>query len=198
MVLATSNQDKIIEIRHLLQDLPVQIVALTDFSDVPQVVEDQATLEGNAVKKAQLISQFTGLPALADDTGLEVDCLKGAPGVLSARYAGEDASYSDNVAKLLLEMKSVPTEQRQARFRCVIALANGRSIETVEGSCEGLIANKPKGTGGFGYDPVFYVPEYGQTFAEMSLELKNQISHRGRALRKAKQYLVDQLQRNGA
>ena len=189
IVLATRNQDKVKEIQELLSGSKVSIVTLNEFPDAPEVVEDGKTLEENAIKKAKVVSEFTGMPAVADDTGLEVDYLNGEPGVFSSRYSGENATYADNVNKLLEELEGIPWQKRGARFRCVVAFHSNHVTKTVEGVCEGLIAEQPKGEDGFGYDPVFYVPEYECTFAEMSLELKNQISHRAKAFLKLKTLL---------
>ncbi len=190
LLLATNNRDKVDEIRHYFQGLNLEFKTAKDFPHIPAVVEDQPTLQGNAIKKAQTLAQFTGLLTLADDTGLEVDALGGAPGVFSSRFAGENASYAENVAKLLQDMEPVPDDQRTARFRCVIALVHGQIIETVEGICEGLILKSRQGNSGFGYDPVFYIPELGATFAQMSIADKNRISHRGRALAQARELLA--------
>ncbi|HPG40158.1 MAG TPA: XTP/dITP diphosphatase [bacterium] len=189
LLLATKNKDKITEISQLFANLPITLVTARDLTDLPRVEEDGDTLEANAIKKATEYSRATGLPAIADDTGLEVDALNGEPGVNSARYAGEHATYNDNVQKLLQAMQGVKPAARTARFKTVIAFVNGDVIETVTGQCEGVIIEYPSGGQGFGYDPVFYVPEYDRTFAEMDVELKNQISHRGRALVKIKDYL---------
>lgn len=191
LVLATTNKDKIREIKDVLRRLDVEILSLEDYPEIPPVVEGGHSFEENAVKKAQLVYQFTGLPSLADDSGLEVDYLGGAPGVLSSRFAGEGASYEDNNQKLLRLLKGVPKEKRTARFRCVLALASRDKTHIIEEKCEGLITDEPKGKNGFGYDPVFLVPELGKTFAEMGLDLKNKISHRGKALRKLKKILED-------
>lgn len=187
IVLATQNQDKIEELTSLFNDLDVKILSIDHLDHYPHVVEDQSTLEGNAIKKAVEFCQATGYPSLADDTGLEVDILQGEPGVFSARYAGENASYSENVDKLLLSLANVPCAQRSARFRTVAALAFGNSVETTEGICEGYILTARRGQGEFGYDPVFFIPEFNKTFAEMNLSEKNDISHRGIALRKMKE-----------
>lgn len=183
IVLATQNQDKVKEIYALLHDLDLEILTLEEFPEAPDVIEDGETLEDNALKKAREIAEYTKMSAVADDTGLEVDYLDGRPGVFSSRYAGENASYADNVKKLLTELKEVPWEKRGAQFRCAVALYNFANRETriVAGVCRGIIAEAPSGHQGFGYDPVFYVPEYHQTYAEMDLELKNKISHRARA-----------------
>lgn len=190
IVLATKNRDKIREIKEILADLPVEIKTSADFPGIPDVEEDGRTLQENAVKKAKQFHQFTGLPALADDTGLEVDALHGAPGVYSSRFAGEKATYEDNRKKLLHKMKTVPDENRGAQFRSVAAFVNGDHVFTTEGIVRGTITRKPAGSGGFGYDPIFFVPELGRTFAEISLKEKNNISHRGRALRKMKEKLA--------
>lgn len=184
LVLATRNEGKVREIREVLSGLDVELLTL---SDLPEVHEDGATFSENAKKKALKVAELTGLPALADDSGLEVDALGGSPGVRSARFAGDDDA---NNRKLLELLKGVPPERRTARFRCVLALAfpDGRAY-TVEGTCEGRIAEEPAGEGGFGYDPIFLVPERGLTFAQMTREEKNSISHRGRALRKLREVL---------
>lgn len=183
VVLATANSDKAREIVAALADLDLDLVPRPD--DVPEVDETGTTLEANARLKAEALCAATGLPALADDTGLEVDALGGAPGVHSARYAGEDASYADNVNRLIAEMLKAKRNARTARFRTVIVVAwpDGREL-VVDGTVEGVIADEPCGSRGFGYDPVF-VPAGGggRTFAEMELEEKQQLSHRGRALR---------------
>ncbi|MEW6247130.1 MAG: XTP/dITP diphosphatase [Nitrospirota bacterium] len=191
LVLATRNKDKGRELTALLADLGVVIRTLVEFPDAPEVIEDGETCEANAVKKAVAIARYTGLPAVADDTGLEVEALGGRPGVYAARYAGEDATYEDNWRKLLRELEGVPREKRWARFVTVAALAepNG-SVRTETGSLEGFIAEKPAGTEGFGYDPVFYVPELGKTLAELSSDEKNRISHRARAFAKVREILM--------
>src|SRR5581483_746801 len=191
LVLATRNKDKGRELAALLGDLGIVIKTLAEFPDAPEVIEDGETCEANAVKKAVAIAHYTGLPAVADDTGLEVEALGGRPGVYAARYAGEDATYEDNWRKLLRELEGVPREKRRARFVTVAALAepNG-SVRTATGLLEGFIAEKPAGTEGFGYDPVFCVPEPGKTLAELSPEEKNRISHRGRAFAKVREILI--------
>ena len=189
IVLATRNIDKVREIKEALRGLAIDILTLDSFPDVPEIVEDGMTIEQNALKKASVVQGITGGLVLADDTGLEVDFLNGKPGVFSSRFAGEHASYDDNVEKLLSLMKGVPAEKRAARFRCVIALVGECIEQTVEGVVEGLILAEKHGTEGFGYDPVFYVPASGKTFAEMSLDHKNRISHRGLALAKARTIL---------
>ncbi|OGC00493.1 non-canonical purine NTP pyrophosphatase, RdgB/HAM1 family [candidate division KSB1 bacterium RBG_16_48_16] len=186
LLLATRNADKVKEIREFLQHLRIQILSVNDINGLVDVEEDQPTLAGNAIKKATVLSQQAGLPALADDTGLEVEALGAGPGVMSSRFAGASATYDDNIQKLLRELEGIPERDRKARFRTVIAFAEKGKVETVEGVCEGVILTAKRGDGGFGYDPVFYVPERKKTFAEMSLKEKNEISHRGVALRKAR------------
>ena len=196
LVLATNNEDKIREIKHLLDDLPVTILTRDDFLEFPDIDETGKTLEENALLKASAIAEFCELPALADDSGLEVDALNGEPGVYSSRYAGEDATYSDNNRKLLEQLKGVPKEKRTARFRCVIAIdwADGAS-ETVEGVAEGYITEDILGHEGFGYDPVFFYPPEGKRFSEMTLEEKNLVSHRGKALQKVRNVIIERLNR---
>ncbi len=191
LVLATGNRDKVRELAHALLGLSLRVVAVGDLGTWPEVEETGATLAENAFLKVRAALARTGLPSMADDTGLEVDALGGAPGVYASRYAGEDATYADNVRKLLRAMEAVPEERRTARFRCVVALADPDGREAmVEGVCEGRIRFAPSGEGGFGYDPVFWVPEVGRTFAEMTLEQKSVYSHRGRAVRAAREVLA--------
>ena len=190
LVLATGNPNKQQELKALLEDTGLNILTLADFPGVPDIEEDGTTCQENAIKKAQGIAQFTKCWALADDTGLEVDALDGRPGVYAARYAGEQATYEDNCQKLLKELESIPSSQRSARFMTVIALADFLgNVETAEGELFGQITNTQQGTSGFGYDPVFFVPEVGKTLAEMSFDEKNRISHRAVAFRKAKEIL---------
>ena len=190
LVLATRNRHKVEELVALLGDLGVTIRTLDEFPDVPDVVEDGDTCEANAVKKARAIAEFTGLPAVADDTGLEVDALGGRPGVYAARYAGEHATYEDNCRKLLQELTGVPRERRTARFLTVaaIALPSGE-IRVVQGMLEGKIADEASGTLGFGYDPLFLIPELGKTLAQLSADEKNTVSHRAKAFTQAKDLL---------
>jgi XTP/dITP diphosphohydrolase len=183
LLLATRNSDKIIEIKNALAALPIQIIAADEIPGLPQIIEDQNSLEENAVKKAVVLSKAAGMLTLADDTGLEVDALTGAPGIYTSRYAGENATYADNINKLLKEMQNVPSEQRSARFRCIIAVAFRDYYQTVEGICYGTILQKRQGLGGFGYDPVFFVTALHRTMAELTVEEKNEISHRGIAIR---------------
>lgn len=184
LVLATRNTDKVFEIKKILGDLDIDLVTLEAYPGLPEVVEDQDTLEGNATKKAKEVAEYTGLPAVADDTGLEVEYLNGAPGVYSSRFAGENATYEHNVRKLLQEMKGVSWEQRRAKFRTVVAFCDGKNTETVDGQIAGIICKEERGENGFGYDPVFLVPRHDRTFSEMDADLKNSISHRGAAFRR--------------
>ena len=190
LVLATRNRHKVEELVALLGGLGITIRTLDEFPDVPDVVEDGDTCEANAVKKARAIAEFTGLPAVADDTGLEVDALGGRPGVYAARYAGEDATYEDNCRKLLQELTGVPRERRTARFLTVaaIALPSG-GIRMAQGTLDGVIAEEASGTLGFGYDPVFCIPALGKTLAQMSADQKNTISHRANAFLKMREIL---------
>ncbi len=190
LVLATRNRHKVIELVALLGDLDIAIRTLDEFPEAPDVVEDGETCEANAVKKARAIAEFTGLPAVADDTGLEVDVLGGRPGVYAARYAGEDATYEDNCRKLLQELTGVPRERRTARFLTVaaIALPSG-GIRVAQGTLDGVIAEEASGTLGFGYDPVFFIQELGKTLAQLSADQKNTISHRAKAFAKMREIL---------
>ncbi len=184
LLLATNNQAKVREYRHLLQDLPCEMVTLAEQGISTVVAETGQSLEDNARLKATILASESRLLALADDSGLEVDALGGEPGPLSARYAGEAASDKERVSYLLARLKDVPWEKRSARFRCVIVLATpDGEVEFCFGERHGFITFQPRGEQGFGYDPVFYLPELGKTMAELSLEVKNQVSHRGQAAR---------------
>lgn len=218
ILVATRNPDKVREIEAILRGLGVTLVSLDGFRDVPEVVEDRPTLEENALKKARTVRDATGITSLADDTGLEVDFLGGAPGVFSARYAGEGAGYEANNRKLLAALEGAPDSERTARFRCVMALAlsaedgslvHRRMAErggegsarvadgttrvdafVAEGILEGRIARGKRGSEGFGYDPVFEVPPEGKTLAELGNEAKNKMSHRYRALVEIRELLI--------
>lgn len=194
LILATGNVHKVEEISAILKGLPVTILSLAELPKPPKVVEDGDTLEENAVKKARTVALRYGKWALADDTGLFVDFLDGEPGVYSARWAGPGCTYADNNRKLLKELQGAPRSKRTASFRCVIALASpaGRTW-TVEGSIKGIIDEKIKGSLGFGYDPLFYVPRCRKTFAELSSKIKNTISHRALALKKARKLISQKL-----
>lgn len=190
LVVATRNQDKLKEIRTLLKDLPLKVMSLDNFRYVPEVREDGKTMEANAKKKAVRVSRFLDKLTVADDSGLEIPFLGNRPGVYSARFSGKGATYASNNEKVLRLLKDAPTKKRKACFRCVIAVADkGKLIGTVEGRCNGNITLEPKGRSGFGYDPVFIPNGYEKTFAQMGIKKKNKISHRGRALIKAKRLL---------
>ncbi len=195
IVLATRNKKKIEEIRRITADLPITILSLDNFPDCPETVEDRDTFEGNAVKKAEEVCRCTGKPALADDSGLTIDALSGAPGVYSARYAGGTGPGIDirNYEKVLSELKNIPDPKRTARFVCCMALAlPDKKTITFMGYAQGCIGREPRGTTGFGYDPVFIPEGYKKTFAEMTPEEKDSLSHRGKALEKLKQFLHSQ------
>jgi XTP/dITP diphosphohydrolase len=214
LVIATRNRHKLREIRAVLRSLEVELRSCDDLPGCPEAVEDADTLEANAAKKAREVCEYAGEWTLADDSGLEVEALNGAPGVYSARWAGPRCTYDDNNDKLLRELAAVPPEQRTARFRCVIALAfperralgtsrsarergAGAAVETVrlfEGRIEGRIADARRGAGGFGYDPLFYIPSAGCTLAELPAARKNQVSHRALALRAFRAALEIELQ----
>jgi XTP/dITP diphosphohydrolase len=190
LIVATRNHGKVREIRKILKGLGFQIHALDDFSQTPDVAEDGRDFTENALKKARFYAGHFKTLTLADDSGLEVDFLKGSPGVFSARYAGENASTEENNRKLLKEMEKAAPSERSARFQCVIAIVSPDGKEAVaEGSCEGKIGFKEVGKKGFGYDPLFILPRYGKTMAQLTLEEKNKISHRGKALRKLKRII---------
>ena len=189
IILASHNLHIMEEMKAALKDLHFEIKTLNDFPEIGDIPETGATLEENALLKARTVNKLTGLPAIGDDTGLEVDALAGEPGVYSARYAGENVTYEDNVNKILNEMTHIREHERTARFRTVTAFVDGFDEITTAGKIEGLITKEPKGTSGFGYDPVFYIPEMKCTFAELSTEEKNKISHRGHALQKLSKLL---------
>ena len=186
LVLASGNKGKLAEFQRLLDGLDVQIHSMKDYPEIGEIVEDGSTFAENALIKARTVCKATGKPVMADDSGLAVDALNGAPGIYSARFAGEQRSDADNNAKVLRLMETVADADRTARFFCVIAivLPDGREY-TVEGTCEGTILHALRGEGGFGYDPLFYVESMNKTFAELTMEEKNRISHRGHANRKA-------------
>ncbi len=202
LVFATRNKGKLVELRELLPGIDVLSIdeaAARLGITIPEVVEDAETFVGNASKKAREVSAATKLPALADDSGLEVDALGGAPGVYSARYAGEPHDDARNNAKLLEALAGVEAELRTARFRAALALADVTGplrdqVLTADGACEGVILDAPRGTGGFGYDPLFYSPELGKTFAEAGVGSKSELSHRARAMQAMKPRLLAYLQ----
>lgn len=190
LVIATHNHGKFREVSEALTSLGLELIPAYDFQGVPDVVEDGHTLEENSLKKARELSAFTHLPTLSDDTGLFVDALNGQPGIYAARFAGEGCSYEDNIHRLLDLMQGVPIEKRSAVFRTVITLFHPhQSYQQVVGEIEGTIAESPRGTGGFGYDPVFQPKGYSKVFSEMTLEEKNKCSHRGLAIQKARMLL---------
>lgn len=194
LVLATNNADKLREIRGILDDLPVTTLSKSDFLEFPDPQEIGSTLEENSLLKARAVFDFTGFPSLADDSGLEVDALGGAPGVYSSRFAGPKATYKDNCNKLLLELAGVPIEKRTARFRCVMTIYwAANDVDVLAGTVEGRIATTSEGNQGFGYDPVFVYPPLNRRFSELSLEEKNSISHRGRALLLVRHRLMERL-----
>ena len=193
IVLATHNHDKEIELQHSLRGLGVEICSLSEYPDIGDIEETGTTLLENSLLKAHTVHDLTGLPAIADDTGLEVDALDGAPGVYSARFSGADATYEDNVNKLLSVMEEVSEERRSARFRTVISFVDGNQELWTEGHIDGKIIDFPRGNAGFGYDPVFYIPQLEKTFAELSTAEKNKISHRGLALQKLRKILINVL-----
>ena len=182
IVLATTNKGKTKEFKELLKDFPIEIKDLSDFGPIPEVIEDGETFDDNAYKKASFTAKVLGYPAMADDSGLCVEALDGAPGVYSARYAGDNATDAQNVDKLLDALKD--EENRKAAFECVISIAvpTGAAL-TYEGRCEGVLTREPAGDNGFGYDPLFFFPELDKTFAQLSIAEKGDISHRGKALK---------------
>lgn len=197
LVLATKNRGKIVEITNLLEGCGVKLLSLNDFAEIAEVEEDGDTFEANALKKARFVASSHRLTSLADDSGLCVDALSGRPGVLSARYAGPDSDDRQKYLKVLDEMKSIEDPFRTARFVCVLALVAPNGAEKLfEGVCEGRILKEPRGTGGFGYDPIFYFEEMGMSFGEMDLETKNRVSHRGKALKLFSDFVKTIIQRS--
>ena len=192
LALATKNKGKVRELSELLTPHDIEVVSLNDFPGIEDIEESGETFRENAVIKALKVCEQTGLMTLADDSGLEVDYLDGAPGIHSARFAGEEKDELANNKKLLKSLEGVPEDRRTARFQCIMAVATPDGwVYTAEGTCEGVIAGETRGDGGFGYDPLFYLPEYGKTFAELDREVKNKISHRARALNNVLEILAD-------
>jgi XTP/dITP diphosphohydrolase len=189
IVLGTHNQHKIREISAILNGLPVEILTMNDFPEIAEVEETGSTFAENALLKARAVFRETGIVTLSDDSGLEVDALNGAPGIYSARYAGEAKDSASNNRKLLEELQDVPEHKRVAQFRCVVAVAGTGIEQVVEGFVRGKIIYQPRGTHGFGYDPLFVPGGYRQTFSEMGEKIKNQISHRSQAFRKVREVL---------
>ena len=196
IVLATQNRDKREELQEALSEFTVKILSLNDFPFIGEIEEVGKTLLENSMIKAKTVHNLTQLPVIADDTGLEVEALNGAPGIYAARYAGEDVTYEDNVNKLLAEMENIPLENRKAQFRTVISFVDKDRELWTEGTIKGIIGESAKGKNGFGYDPVFFVPELEKTFSELSIGEKNKISHRGLAMKKfrilLREYISDQ------
>ena len=191
MILATHNLDKCKELQATFIDTNIKILTLQDFPDIEEIIEDGNTLEENAFIKSKTVFNLTNIPTISDDTGLEVDALNGAPGIYSARYAGEQCSYSDNVNKLLLDMENIEEKNRTATFKTVVTYVS-KDLELVaEGSVKGLITRKPYGRKGFGYDPIFYVLSENKTFAEMNINDKQKCSHRGNAIANLKKLFKD-------
>lgn len=194
VVVATKNQGKIAEIEAMLCKFGTAVASLADYENIPEAIENGTTFLENAIIKARHYASYTKEICLADDSGLEVDALEGAPGVFSARYAGEDASDADNNKKLLAQLEDIPAAKRTARFRCVLAVVDGNKVLfTAQGSIEGVILKEPQGESGFGYDPLFYVPRLGKTLAEVTMAEKNAISHRGQALSNLRAMLAEEL-----
>jgi len=191
IIVATKNRGKIREIRRALKGLGLRIYSLNDFSNVPKIEEDRKSFTENALKKARFYSKYFGKLTIADDSGLEVDIMKGLPGIYSARYAGQGAPDRENNQKLLREIEGIRISKRGASFKCIMAMVspNGREA-VVEGSCRGRIGFREVGKRGFGYDPLFIIPQYGKTMAQLTLEEKNRISHRGKALRKLRKIMT--------
>ncbi len=197
LVVATKNPGKIRELKALLADKGWEVLSMDAFPSIPSVEENGDSFVDNALKKARSVARFTGLIALADDSGLEVDALGGGPGVYSARFGGEGLGDDERSALLLKRLEGVPLGERKARFRCVMALVTPRGEEyVVEGVCEGFVGQEPRGKSGFGYDPVFYLPSYGKTMAQLPPEEKNRISHRAKALEKMVEILARLLERD--
>jgi len=191
IVIATRNRKKKEELKTLLKGLGVKLLSVSDFKNIPEVIEDGDTFKENAIKKAVIVSGFTDALTVADDSGLEVEALGGRPGVFSARFSGKEANDVKNIKKLLRLLKRFPQKKRNAQFVCSIAIAkNGKILKTLEGRCSGVIGFESKGDFGFGYDPVFIVPRYNKTFAQLGAEIKNNISHRARALKKARTFIA--------
>ncbi|MGF6948214.1 XTP/dITP diphosphohydrolase [Neobacillus sp. B4I6] len=185
VIIATKNPGKAREFEHIFASRGIEVRTLLDFPEIPDVDETGTTFEENAILKAEAVSQELGKMVIGDDSGLMVDALEGRPGIYSARYAGEPKNDQNNTKKVLSELKGLPDEKRSARFYCALAVAvPGQETITVSGTCEGRILEEQRGTNGFGYDPVFYVPEKGLAMAELSSEEKNKISHRANALKK--------------
>lgn len=196
LVIATRNEKKLRELKRYLKGIRVSVVSLNEIENAPQIREDKDTFKGNAVKKALAVSKFTGGLVLADDSGLEIKALGGLPGVKSARFSGPRKRDGDNNIKVLKMMERVPRSKRNAKFVCAVAIADrGRIVKIIEGYCRGIIADSVRGRHGFGYDSIFMIPEYKKTFGELGLKTKDLMSHRSRALKKAREFLKKYLYR---
>lgn len=194
IVFASGNEGKVREIREMLEGMEIELVSLSNYTHVPEIVEDGKSFLENALKKAKIISEFTGEIVLADDSGLQVEVLGGEPGIYSSRYAGEKATDEENNAALLAKLKNIPQEKRTAFFRCVLVLyRRDGSYDCFEGKWNGQIIDERRGNNGFGYDPIFLVPELNKTAAELPAEIKNKISHRGQAFVLFRKKLVERL-----
>jgi XTP/dITP diphosphohydrolase len=194
IVFASGNEGKVKEIKEMLEGMGIELVSLKDYADVPEIVEDGNTFLENALKKAKIISEFTGETVLADDSGLQVEVLGGEPGVYSARYAGEKATDEENNSALLAKLKNIPQEKRTAFFRCMLVLyRRDGSYDYFDGKWNGQIIDERRGNNGFGYDPIFFVPELKKTAAELPAEIKNKVSHRGQAFAQLKKKLGERL-----
>jgi len=194
IVFASGNEGKVKEIKEMLEGMGIELVSLKDYADVPEIVEDGKSFLENALKKARIISSFTGETVLADDSGLQVDVLGGEPGIYSARYAGDKANDDDNINLLLAKLKDIPQEKRTASFCCALVLYKvDGSYDSFESKWKGLIIDDRRGSNGFGYDPVFFDPELKKTAAELPPEIKNRVSHRGQAFAELKRKLVERL-----
>ncbi len=190
LVIATRNKKKLKELKKYLKGLKVKLICLVDIENAPRIKEDGATFRDNAIKKALTISKFTGGPVLADDSGLVVDTLHGKPGVRSSRFAGENANDHDNNMKLLRCLEGIPFRKRRARFVCDVAIADSdKIVKTIEEDCSGIIGFDIRGRYGFGYDPLFVIPRYNKTFGQLGPKVKDRMSHRAKALRKAVEFL---------
>ena len=194
IVFASGNEGKVREIREMLEGMGIELVSLSHYAHVPEIVEDGKSFLENALKKAKIVSEFTGETVLADDSGLQVDVLGGEPGIYSSRYAGEKATDEENNAALLAKLKNIPQEKRTAFFRCVLVLyKRDGSYDYFEGKWNGQIIDERRGNNGFGYDPIFFVPELKKTAAELPAEIKNKVSHRGQAFAQLKKALGEKL-----
>jgi XTP/dITP diphosphohydrolase len=190
LVVATKNDKKLHELKRYLKTIKAEVVSLKEFKDTPKIIENKQTFKGNAAKKALVVSRFAGGLAVADDSGICVKALGGAPGVKSARFAGSAKDTKANNRKMLRLLSGVPLSKRQAKFVCAVAIAdNGRIVKLIEEDCKGLIAFEEKGAHGFGYDPLFLIPKYGKTFGQLGLKVKDRMSHRSKALKKAREFL---------